>query len=206
MDYNAALETIVDEDWYVFYSPGTQQVILSMSTDVAAQGAGWEGQYVTVIAPDGRTILDRDTNYSDDPVTATRPLTAYLAVGRGRYYVHILSKFQDPADLGSYQLRFTPSDRFVKQACLDSQPRLGPATRSVSIAQAAVNKDKAAIRHDKTMMREEAKTGKGPQWHAWHQTLITDQHRLAGDKRRLVAAEAILRKIQLSLASACHPL
>ncbi len=191
-DYNGSIDTIVDQDWYVFYSPGVQQVILSFST---ATRVGWN-QNVDVIAPDGSPVFRQQASSGS-------PFTHYLAVTQGRYYVRIYLGGTSQYELGPYVLRLVPSDRFVNQTCLDTQFRLGPAQAAVTRARSAVNKDNAAIGRDKAGMRREGRTGKGPKWHIWQRRLVADQRNLAVHKRRLTAAQHTLSVIQSSIRTNC---
>ena len=188
-DYNGSIDTIVDEDWYVFYSPRKQQVTLSFA-DTATNA-----QDILVTGPD----LDFSSRIFED-----HPDTSYLAVGRGRYYVRVTPAEASPGSLGDYQLRLVPSDRFVKQACLENQLRLGAARGAVKAAQSAVTKDNAAIRRDKAGMRREGRTGRGPKWHMWRRRLIAAQHKLVLDKRRLRDAQHRLATIESSINVTCQ--
>ena len=195
-DYNASLDTIVDEDWYVFYSPGKQQVVLTMANLVGE----WPSQLIEVIGPES------GTGSGPWGVYKLSPLTVYLPVVKGRYYVRVWpGGSTDPKVLGIYRLRLVPSDHFVTQACLEETGQLRAAKGAVSHAQAAVGKDHAAIRRDEAGMRHEAKTGKGPKWRAWHRKLEADQGKLAADRKRLAAAQAKLAKLQAATAKNCKP-
>lgn len=195
-DYNAAIDTVADEDWYVFYSEGAQQVVMTL-----ANGLPSGYQYVYVIAPDGDLVTPGGA------AIMSRPLTSYFPVKRGRYYVRVIpGSTQSPASLGPYVLRLVPSNRFVNGPCLESQDRLNGAMRAVTKARSAVNNDNAAIARDKAGMRREGRTGKGPKWRMWQRRLFADQGKLSSDKRRSTAARARLASIQSAIRTNCAAL
>lgn len=229
-DYNAAIENIVDEDWYVFYSPGVQQVVLTFSNN-----SSWF-QNIEIIKPDGGS--------NTWEIGKTDPLTQYLAVEQGRYYVRVYDSGNNVANLGSYRLRLVPSDHFVNQACIEGLQSQADATQRVNDAQAAVNqaqatfnqaqaqvgqkqaavnqrqaaivqahaaivkaqaavnKYSAAVRKAKAGMRREARSGKGARWRALKRKLNTAQSQLAGAQGQLRHSRASLSSAQSRLKTA----
>jgi len=202
LNYYGSIDTIVDEDWYVFYSPGTQQVVVNMTN---ALHGPWDGsQDIEVIGPNGYTVRPSGGSSSATAVWATMPFTGYYAVSAGRYYVRVWAGSSDPSkDLGLYDLRLVPSDRFVDQGYVDAIGRLAPAQQAVKDAQTAVNTDAGAITKDKAMMRRYVH--QRPVWRIWHRRLLTAQHKLSMDKPALKSAQATLAGIQTAINADSAP-
>jgi hypothetical protein len=205
MDYLGSIDTIVDEDWYGFYSPGVQQVVVSVTSGLQFPdftGLDCPGDMAEMIGPDGQEVYATDGNsFCNTVISSTQPYQHYFPVGRGRYYLRVYAANQSHWEIGPYDLRLVPSDHFVNQAYLDAAGRLGPAQRAVNGAQSAVSKDSKAIQTDKRWMRFDTRKHLWRSNRYWHRRLLADQRKLAVDRSRLRAAQATLSGVQALMSA-----
>ena len=230
-DYSGTLSTIVDENWYVFYSPSVQQLVLSSFT-TGASGS----QCLFVIGPGG----DWEYCASGSSPVANR----YMAIKQGVYYVRIKTYSQSSSQIGPYKFRLVPSSGFVTQTCndalqgqaaaqqaiTDAQKQINNAQGPFNDAQAQVVSDQGAVNYYQAvigqsvaaiaktnasitkytaargfahkMMRREALSGRGPKWHAWQRKYALAMMNLGGAQRKLKQSQTTLASARTQLASA----
>jgi hypothetical protein len=226
VDYNAAIETIVDQDYYVFYSPGVQQVILTASTTAPGrpgyfdQGIGMQisGPGINLGYPNyGLCPFEENgwclgVNNGDlNPSGTGGVMQAYIPLQRGTYYLRLWdldnASGEDPTlGLGTYTFRLVPSTGFVTADCIEAQFLITGAVKTQQWAHHLVQKDQAAVSNDQRQIQWSRRHLRHwrPAVKRWSRYLSLDRKALASARRVAAAADQKVAAIRQRIAVGCN--
>lgn len=102
-DYVAGIETLNDEDWYVFYVKTYSQ--FDIATTMVKQAASFNRVSLNLFDKDGMTLRDAQSAFSPGPSEKTNHFP--ITLSPGRYYLRVRSGSADPGD--RYRFRIDPA-------------------------------------------------------------------------------------------------